>query len=74
MRLGLAIILAFLVVFSVSAQQSDDWYQGKPIRNIIFEGLVHVSASELEGITEPYLGRLFNDEVYWDILGRLYAL
>ena len=74
MRLGLVIILAFTVVFSGFAQQSDDWYQGKPIKDIIFDGLVHVSAMELEGITDPYKGQAFSDDIYWDILGRLYAL
>jgi len=104
MRLGLAIVLMFVIAFSgfaqqsgdqqaagqqpadqqsgdqqtagqqPAAQQSDDWYQGKPIRRIVFEGLVHVKQSELDGITEPFIGRTFSDDVYWDILGRLYAL
>ena len=79
MRLGLTVVLVLAVVFSVFAQESagqgpDDWYQGKPIKSIVFEGLVHVKASELDGITEPYIGRSFSDDVYWDILGRLYAL
>ena len=79
MRFALSIILVFAVVFPVFAQESsdddsDDWYQGKPIRRIVFEGLNHIRASELEGITEPYIGRLFSDDIYWDILGRLYAL
>ena len=74
MRLGLATALALIVAFSGFAQQSDDWYQGKPIRNIVFEGLVHVRSSELEAITEPFIGRPFSDDTYWDMLGRLYAL
>ena len=79
MRLALAIILVFVMIFPAFAQESsdegsDDWYQGKPIRRIVFEGLNHVKASELEGITEPYIGRFFSDDIYWDVLGRLYAL
>jgi len=79
MRLGLTIVLVLVVTFSGFAQQSgdqqsDDWYQGKPIRSIVFEGLVHVKLSELEGITESYIGKAFSDDVYWDVLGRLYAL
>ena len=74
MRLALSIVLVFFVCFSVFAQESDDWYQGKPIRRIVFEGLVNVKSSELDGITEPFLNKAFSDEVYWDILGRLYAL
>jgi len=89
MRFCLVLILAAAVIFSGYAQQqadqgssdqrsadqrSDDWYQGKPIKNIVFEGLVHVKATELDGITGSYLGKNFSDDVYWDILGRLYAL
>ena len=57
-----------------AGERSDDWYQGKPIRNIVFDGLVHVSASELEGITQQFIGRAFTDDSYWDVLGRLYSL
>ena len=74
MRFALALSLVFFIAFSGFAQQSDDWYQGKPIKSIVFEGLVHVKAGELEGITSPFIGRAFDDDVYWDILGRLYAL
>jgi outer membrane protein insertion porin family len=74
MRLGLVCALAITVVFSGFAQQSEEWYKGKPINNIIFEGLKNVKTSELEGITGPYIGRAFSDEIYWEILGSLYAL
>jgi len=74
MRFVLSIFLILAIAFSAFAQQSDEWYQGKPIRRIVFEGLLHVSSLELEGITEQYINKPFNDEIYWDILGRLYAL
>jgi len=79
MRIGFAIILVFMFVFPCFSQESvnqgsDDWYQGKPIRRIVFEGLVNVRPSELEGITGAYINRGFTDDIYWDILGRLYAL
>jgi len=74
MRLVLSIFLVLVIAFSAFAQQSDEWYQGKPIRRIVFDGLLHVSSLELEGITEQYINKPFNDETYWDILGRLYAL
>ena len=74
MRFGLILLLIVFTAFSGFSQQSDDWYQGKPIRNIVFDGLNHVKAAELEGITEPFIGRAFSDDIYWDILSRLYAL
>ncbi|MCL2763082.1 MAG: outer membrane protein assembly factor BamA [Treponema sp.] len=56
------------------AQAADDWYQGKPIKDIVFVGLRHIKASELEGLMDPYRGRLFNDSLFWEIQGKLYAL
>jgi outer membrane protein insertion porin family len=71
-------ILALLILVSglggLFAQTAEDWYQNKPIRTVTFEGLNHVSKTELDGIFAPYLGKNFNDELYWDILQKLYAL
>jgi len=74
MRFGLALVLATVLTFSGFAQQQDDWFQGIPIRNIIFEGLIHISPSDLDGIIAPFIGMTFTDNTYWDLLGRLYAL
>ncbi|AEF86891.1 outer membrane protein assembly complex, YaeT protein [Treponema primitia ZAS-2] len=81
MRKGFALLLILLVVCSVFAQEvpgnlegGAQWYQGKPIKNIVFEGLHHIKASELEGVMAPFIGQTFNDEVFWEIHGRVYAL
>ncbi|MCL2719984.1 MAG: outer membrane protein assembly factor BamA [Treponema sp.] len=54
--------------------QDDEWYQGKPIRDIIFTGLRNVTQAELEPLMNQYKGRNFNDDIFWEIQGRLYAL
>jgi outer membrane protein assembly factor BamA len=57
--------------------QSDsagEWSQGKPIQDIVFEGLHSIKASELDGLMKPFIGVLFNNDVFWEIQGRLYAL
>jgi outer membrane protein insertion porin family len=59
---------------NVFSQQQSDWYQDKPIRDITFDGLQHVDESELETVTDPYLGRLFNDEVFLELQSAIYAL
>jgi outer membrane protein insertion porin family len=74
MRLVLVVLLTVAVAFSGFSQQQEGWYQGKPIRDIVFTGLRHIKASELEGLMEPYRGRLFDDEIFWEIQGQLYAL
>jgi outer membrane protein insertion porin family len=74
LRLGLVIVLVLTLALSGFAQQSGEWYQDKPIRDVVFSGLKHVDLSELEGVVEPFIGRLFNDDVFWELQGRLYAL
>ncbi|MDR1901043.1 MAG: outer membrane protein assembly factor BamA [Treponema sp.] len=75
MRLGVIVVLIAVVVCSAFPQQtSDEWYMGKPIRDIVFNGIKHVDIVELQEIVEPYIGRLFNDDVFWEIQGRLYSL
>lgn len=75
MRLRIAAVLLFVVSFGVFAQERpDDWYVGKPIKDITFDGLLYVKSEELYGIVDPYIGRLFDDELFWELQGRLYAL
>jgi outer membrane protein insertion porin family len=74
MRVVLAVLLVLILVPGGFAQDSSEWYQGKPIKDIVFSGLKHVSAPELEGVVEPYIGRKFSDDLFWELQGRLYAL
>lgn len=59
---------------SAFAQEKAEWYVGKPIKSISFDGLKHVKRSELDGIVGDFVGRLFSDEAFWDLQGRLYSL
>jgi outer membrane protein insertion porin family len=62
-------------VYGFSQQSRDDeWYQGRPINDIVFTGLRNISQSELEALINPYRGRIFDDYVFWEIQGKLYAL
>jgi outer membrane protein insertion porin family len=69
---GAVFFLAFCGA-GLSAQEGE-WYQGKPIRSIEFDGLKSVKVADVEGVTTPYIGRIFNDDVFWELQGRLYAL
>ena len=74
LRCVCVLLFAAATVFSAFAQQREEWYQGKPIRDIVFTGLRHVKLSELEGLMESYRGRPFDDTIFWEIQGKLYAL
>jgi len=71
-------ICAAVCIFSQqsadAAAEGEEWYQGKPIRDIVFSGLKNISGSELEALVNPYKGRPFDDQIFWEIQGKLYAL
>jgi outer membrane protein insertion porin family len=81
-RLFLAIVLLLILIttpgFSqqrddtVNSRASAEWYQGKPIRDITFAGLKNVKLSDLEGLMRPFKGRIFDDDVFWEIQKILY--
>lgn len=58
----------------VAAQESEDWYYDKPIRDIKFKGLDNVSESDLRGITERFIGEPFSDELFADLINKLFAI
>lgn len=53
---------------------SDDWYYGKLIKTVSFKNLKNVDAKEVEGVTSGFIGRRFSDEVFSDLLDRIYAM
>jgi len=79
MRFRVFVLLLFtMAVLSFSQgtdrESSDEWYQGKPIREIVFTGLKNISQSELDALMNPYKGRNFNNNIFLEIQGKLYAL
>ncbi|MBP5156678.1 MAG: outer membrane protein assembly factor BamA [Treponema sp.] len=73
------LVCVFLLTFTAGvsflySQESDGWYYGKPIRDIKFRGLDHVSESDLRGITDRFVGELFTDELFADLINRLFAI
>jgi outer membrane protein insertion porin family len=73
-RLFLVFFLTCVFCGSLAAQESGEWYQGKQIRSVEFDGLRSVRPADVEGVIAPYIGRIFNDDIFWELQGRLYAL
>jgi outer membrane protein insertion porin family len=73
-RLFLVFFLSAAFCGSLAAQENSEWYQGKPIRNIEFDGLRSVRPADVEGVITPYIGRIFSDDIFWELQGRLYSL
>jgi len=69
--LGMLLLVAMTAAL---AQPADDWYRGKTIKDIRFEGLTVVSSTDLEGIIKEFKGKAFSDELYDSLLARVYGL
>ena len=71
-----AFILFITAVCGYSQQASDgeEWFVGKPIRDIVFSGLRNIKQTELEALIVPYKGRIYDYNIYYEILGKLLAL
>jgi len=77
MKFRVFVIILFTSAVLGFSQQSgleEDWFQGKPIKDIVFSGLRNLSPSELDALIQPYYGRIFDDAVFWEIQSKLYAL
>ena len=77
MRFRVFVFLLLIIAVNGFSQQYDDdeeWFQGKPIRDITFSGLKNVVQSELTALMNPYKGRTFDYDIFWEIQGKLYAL
>ena len=71
----LSIFLISFLVFGAFAQEDDaDWFWNHTISKIEYEGLHIIKKSELTGIAGSFIGQSFTEEVYTEILDRLYAL
>ncbi len=74
MRYALVLFATVSLATGAFAQPSDTWYYGKKIRNIEFKGLEYVVPIDLGGVIAPFIGKEFTDELYLDLLNRVYAL
>ncbi|MCQ2575530.1 MAG: outer membrane protein assembly factor BamA [Treponema sp.] len=70
----LFVTLAVVIGAYAQETENEDWYLGQPITKVEFEGLKKVHKSDLAGITNDCIDELFTEEVYLDLVDRLFAL
>ncbi|MCR4823314.1 MAG: outer membrane protein assembly factor BamA [Treponema sp.] len=59
---------------SASEGYSDTWYYGAVIKSVTFKGLKSVSSKDVDGIVSGFYGKKFSDELFADMMNRIYAL
>jgi outer membrane protein insertion porin family len=78
MRIKVFFVLLLLITavcgFSQQDQPEQDWFTGKPISDILFSGIKNTSQSELETLVFQYKGRIYDENLYIEILTKLFAL
>jgi len=78
MRVKFFFVILFFVtaicVFSQQEQAEKDWFTGKPIGDIQFSGIKNISMQELDALVFPYKNRIYDENLYIEILTKLFAL
>ncbi len=72
-RIGSTALLLVLAM-AVFAQPGPDWYLGKVIKEITFEGLDRVDRNELGTILQDYEGKAFSESLWMDLQAAVYEL
>ena len=79
------LLLSFFFVFgsvslfaqetaSGAASEDEAWYYGATIKSVSFKGLKSVDSKEVDGIVSGFYGKKFSDEIFSDMMDRIYAL
>jgi outer membrane protein insertion porin family len=51
-----------------------EWFWGKPIEGVEWEGVVHADKRELDAVTRNYIGKNFTEDLWMELQSRLYEL
>lgn len=70
------VVLVLSLIFSAADifAEDDSWFWGKPISQITFQGLNTVKKSDVLGVVNSFIGQNFTEDVYSQMLDRLYGL
>jgi len=71
--IGIVLFLAILAS-AVQAQPAEDWYLGKPIKEIEFSGIKRVDRNELDAVVKAYKGKVFSESLWMDLQASVYEL
>ncbi len=66
--------LIFAQETTENTESDENWFYGKLIKSISFKNLKSVDSKEVDGITNSFIGKKFSDEVFGNLLDRIYAL
>lgn len=69
-----AVLFLAILASTVPAQPAEDWYLGKPIKEIEFSGIKRVDRNELDAVVKAYKGKVFSESLWMDLQASVYEL
>lgn len=74
-RYILSIFIIFFMLIGAYAQEDDsDWFWNHEISKIEIQGLKTIKKAEITGVTSNFIGQPFTEELYSEMLDKLYDL
>ena len=73
-RSAFIIAFALFVVAAFAQETGDDWFWGKPITAIQWDGVKNADRKELDALTRPFIGQNLTDSVWGDLQEKIYGL
>jgi outer membrane protein insertion porin family len=75
MKRSLSVIAIVLFAVAAFAQQAEvDWFWGKPIAAIQWDGVQHADRKELDAIVRSFVGKTLTEEAFSALQAQVYAL
>lgn len=72
--LSFALVLALAAPAAFGEEAAADWFWGKPIAGVQWEGVKNADRRELDAAMRPYIGKAFSDELWVELQARVYEL
>ncbi len=74
-RLPLFLAAVLVLAFAAFAEEvPEDWFWGKPIAGVQWDGVKRADRRELDGAMRPFLGKAFTEELWVELQARVYEL
>lgn len=74
MKRIVAVLVLVMAGAAAFAQAAPEWYVGKKIKDIRFDGLVVVGSKDVDPVIKEFKGKSFTDELWMSLLTRVYEL
>lgn len=65
-------LLVIMLVALTSVFAAEEDLTGKILQSIEFDGLQHIASSTVDEIIHPYIGKQYNDDLFLELVGKLY--